>query len=190
VTTHNIEVINEHDSYSKHRCYVYDNKCTCECLDFAANFQEGTIQGNANGITTHKGSTGTQIDTVTSLKAAGKFWKAPSYIISADEVQAVRDCCAEEFAVNPAFILPAKTCTDVAAASDADILASLTNLEEGGSVTNTKLIGWLHEQGCAEHHATHENFEGKQLAHNGQQSAYLNSVTVDGTTHGVMADHN
>merc|ERR1712028_228297 len=61
VTTHNIEVINEHDSYRKHRCYKYGNKCVCECLDFSDNFQstrnKGAIANNG-------------IDTVATLQAA------------------------------------------------------------------------------------------------------------------------
>merc|ERR1712086_622759 len=55
--------------------------------------------------TGHKGpNAGQAIDTVASLKAAGTYWNAPSYIISKDEVVAIRQCCAKEFAINPKFI--------------------------------------------------------------------------------------
>merc|ERR1712070_824357 len=162
VTTHNIEIINEHDSYNQHRCYVYEGQCTCECLDNADFFQDGTKQGKAAGNSGHRGAVSTGIDTVTSLKSSGKFWKAPSYFISADEVTAIRQCCAEEFAVNPEFILPAHSCAEVQTATDAQILASLTDLEDGGAITNTKIISWLHEQGCSAHDRTHQDFKGKQ----------------------------
>merc|ERR1712063_22570 len=146
VATHNIEVINNHDSYSKHRCYVYNGNCVCECLDFADFFQDGTKQ-RGDG---HKGAVaGSQIQTVASLTAAGKFWKAPSYYISQNEVTAIKNCCAQEVAINPAFILPAHKCSEVATATDAQIMASLTNLAAGGSITNAKIIQWLHEQGCS-----------------------------------------
>merc|ERR1712153_238643 len=66
VTTHNIEVINEHDSYRKHRCYKYGKKCVCECLDFSDNFQ-----------------------------ATGNYWNAPGSIIDHTEVIEIKKCCAK-----------------------------------------------------------------------------------------------
>jgi len=74
VATHDLFLINEKDTYTKHRCYTYDDECICECVDAptyvtkkvvgltgkatsnkatileGARHQEGTIQGNAIGI--------------------------------------------------------------------------------------------------------------------------------------------
>jgi len=160
VATHNIEVINEHDSFRKHRCYRYKNKCICECLDFAENFQEGTKQRK----TGHKGpNAGQKIDTVASLRAAGTYWNAPSYIISKDEVVAIRKCCAKEFAINPKFILPAHSCADVAKATDEEIITGLRKTEDrDATVTNTKVIQWLHDNNCGRFDKTSKSFKGKQ----------------------------
>jgi len=141
VTTHNLEVINEHDSYAKHRCYKYGTdeapQCTCECIDDEAFFMD----------TTHKGKNADQsIQTIATLKAAGKFWKAPNYWISHNEVQAVKKCCAEEVAINPEFILPAHSCADVLAATDEVIKTRIEELEP--TTSNTKIINWLKAQGC------------------------------------------
>jgi hypothetical protein len=63
-----LQLINEYDTYTKHRCYTYDSTCICECVDapeftdynqhqdandlattvrknFTNRFQEGTVQG-------------------------------------------------------------------------------------------------------------------------------------------------
>jgi len=33
VSTHNLFLINERDTYTKHRCYTYMDECICECVD-------------------------------------------------------------------------------------------------------------------------------------------------------------
>jgi len=50
VSTHNVEVINEQDSFRKHRCYTYKTHCVCECLDNVDFYQDGTVQGNPAGL--------------------------------------------------------------------------------------------------------------------------------------------
>jgi uncharacterized protein (DUF305 family) len=50
VATHNTMIINEYDSTSKHRCYVFNDKCVCECLDDELDFQDGSQQGKSAGL--------------------------------------------------------------------------------------------------------------------------------------------
>jgi len=50
VATHNTELVNEHDSFGKHRCYSYKGQCMCECLDDSLFYQDGTVQGKASGL--------------------------------------------------------------------------------------------------------------------------------------------
>merc|ERR1719157_486693 len=149
VTTHNIEVINEHDSYRKHRCYKYGNKCVCECLDFSDNFQstrnKGAIANNG-------------IDTVATLQAAGNYWNAPGYIIDHTEVIEIKKCCAKEYAVNPSFILPAHDCTSVGAATSAVIVTALKANIAKGMYDNNAIKKWLHDNGCGKHNKNHKHF--------------------------------
>merc|ERR1711865_691293 len=155
VTTHNIEIINEHASYDKHRCYVYKKKCICECLDFNDFFQEGTVQGAKYGmghqhrggsdsmgkaynnkakdykkhVNTNDGMKGVGIDTVASLKAAGEYWAAPSYIVSKDEVVAVKQI----------------------------ISALKVNHND-----NSQIISWLHANNCGKYHSVHKHLASKK----------------------------
>merc|ERR1711865_1112234 len=76
-------------------------------------------------VNTNDGMKGVGIDTVASLKAAGEYWAAPSYIVSKDEVVAVKKCCKKEFAINPNMILPAHSCAQVMTATDKQIISAL-----------------------------------------------------------------
>jgi len=50
VSTHNVELVNEEDSFRKHRCYTYKGHCVCECLDNNDFYQDGTVQGKPAGL--------------------------------------------------------------------------------------------------------------------------------------------
>jgi len=72
VSTHDLFLINEKDTFTKHRCYTYNNNCVCECVDapefedsttthgdhrtapitqtYSDRYQQGTIQGSAAGL--------------------------------------------------------------------------------------------------------------------------------------------
>jgi hypothetical protein len=147
---HDVYQVNAQDSYTQHRCYSYNGQCVCECILNEDNFQSGTWQGLAAGSSDHRGSnTGQSIQTVEAMKTSGKFWKAPSYKIDADEVAALRACCNEEFEVAPELLLPAKSCADIEAASDEEIIGHLENHSD--DISNSKILAWLHEQECAHH---------------------------------------
>merc|ERR1740130_515465 len=79
VTTHHLHVVQEKASYSKHRCYNFQGKCVCECVDDASKYQMGTKQGAAAGHSGHRGELkNNNLDTVESLKAAGEYWNTGS----------------------------------------------------------------------------------------------------------------
>jgi hypothetical protein len=50
VSTHNVELVNEEDSFRKHRCYTYIDHCVCECLENTDFYLDGTVQGNAANL--------------------------------------------------------------------------------------------------------------------------------------------
>merc|ERR1712070_547395 len=170
-STHNLEIINEHDSFAQHRCYTYSGKCVCECIGDKKFFLDGnTAQGGKN----RGAMNGQYIQTKATLKAAGKFWTAPAYWVSKEEVAAIKSCCKEEVGVNPDFILPATSCKEVVKASDSVIRKRVQELEN--TMTNTKIRNWLESQGCFKQQKTatrstdygllHKHFDRKTAAHN------------------------
>jgi len=138
VATHDVERINNHDSYTQHRCYNYNSECVCECIMNENNFQSDTHRGALPGNT---------IQSVAAQQASGLFWKAPSYKIDADEIAAIRACCTREIAVAPELV-GAFTCEQLATVADEVIVANLEAI--AGDMSNSKIVEWLHQQDCAD----------------------------------------
>jgi len=171
VSTHNVYLVNEHDSFSKHRCYRYDDKCVCECLNDDQFYQDGTLQGKSAGIKGiheggndpkavtwsgkprmelrqgHRGNlVGNVEQTITSLKAEDSFWKAPQYYVTDKEIDAARKCCAETAPSSAKFLIGTHDCASVQVAKNWQIKDAIEAAEP--TITNTEVKRWLHKKGC------------------------------------------
>merc|ERR1712137_958709 len=130
--THYLYDQNEQDSYKKHRCYMFEGQCVCECTDapeyadhdgnLVNRFGNGTIQGAAAGIklgdfkdqpdsystwNEHKTRNFTfghlgSIKHQQIFKKSDKFWKPPSYYIGKAEIEAIRSCCSRNDIIHTA----------------------------------------------------------------------------------------
>jgi len=161
VTTHDVELMNEHDSFRKHRCYSYKGKCMCECIENSDYFMDGTIQGNAVGNTEHR-----DVSEGQSLRHDNELlWKAPKYYVQDEEIQAIRACCHKEFDLDPSLLLPSRNCKQVAEVQNEEIRDEIMNNMEK-AVSNRDIINWLTEQKCYNtEHQTSADDNGNRATH-------------------------
>jgi hypothetical protein len=172
VATHNLQLINERDSYKKHRCYNFKGKCMCECLEDDAlfpKFQDGTVAGKNAGLLGeaeggtdpfsdllelqqgHRGGmAGQSIQTKASMIKAGTYWKAPNYRANGAELRAVKACC--DTLIQSTLAPPHQdfTCADVKTASDEQLQAGIDQL--GAQTSNQVLVNWLKIHKCYHHY--------------------------------------
>jgi len=191
VSTHNTELINEHDSLRKHRCYNYKDTCLCECLDDVSNFLDGTVQGKAAGLSSmstrnddvfesllsqeginaagHRGANKDQYEeSKASMRDAGTLWKAPNYFIQRDEIDAMRECCKPELHTDAAeLIAPVSTCAEIIGATNQQIKDTVENTVEA-HYSNTLIVNWLREHHCYRgqyDETNHDHFDQHKIAH-------------------------
>jgi hypothetical protein len=186
VSTHNVYLINEHDSFSKHRCYRFDEKCVCECLDDDQFYQDGTLQGKHAGIRGvaspggpndpkkvtwsgkpqleyrqgHRGALeGNSVQSIASLKEEDSFWKAPNYYVTNAEIEGLKKCC---FDTNPAStdaIFHTHDCGSIIKMPDWKLKQEIEAAEP--TFSNTDIIRWLIKKGCYTGHlpkSQHQHF--------------------------------
>jgi len=175
--THNLFQINEYDTYTKHRCYTYDNTCICECVDapefsdyttredgpgkdkFTNRFQEGTVQGAAK-------ITPNMVEKHSNLKI--RKWTADAHLGQMEHQMVFKR--SDRFWKPPSYYVPheevlaVKKCCEKEIMLDVDFINPAKKCSDFRSLsddvikthlqamsptlTNDQLVNWLDNNGC------------------------------------------
>jgi hypothetical protein len=173
VATHNVELINEQDTYRKHRCYHFNGTCMCECLEKTTSFpkfQDGTVQGKANGLQgeadggtdpfsdlleLQQGHRGAMHDQELHDKQAkmksGNVWANPNKVPFKAEAEAIKTCCSTLATSTLAIPFWGHTCADVQAFSDAELRGYIQSFGSFNTLQGV-LVQWLQAHDCFHHY--------------------------------------